>query len=53
MAAGFEASHWGAPLTIALGAAVCLISVAIFALQLKDFRLSARELLDASALPRT
>ena len=49
MAAGFEASHFGAPLTLALGAATCLLAAAAFFFQLPAFRQSARELLSASA----
>ncbi|HVW83487.1 MAG TPA: MFS transporter [Bryobacteraceae bacterium] len=45
MAAGFEAEHIGAPLTIGIGAAVCLISAILFATRLPAFRRSARELL--------
>ncbi|MES1256803.1 MAG: MFS transporter, partial [Acidobacteriota bacterium] len=45
MTAGFEASHFGAPLTIALGAGVCLIAAGLFAAHLPAFRLSARQLL--------
>jgi MFS family permease len=46
-AAGFEAEHIGAPLTIAAGASVCLVSSVLFALRLPAFRQEARELVDA------
>lgn len=45
MAAGFEASHFGAPLTIALGAGICLVAAVSFVLHLPAFRHSARHLL--------
>jgi MFS family permease len=45
MAAGFEAEHLGAPITLTLGAAVCLVSAIVFAAKLEAFRQSARELL--------
>ncbi len=47
MAAGFEAEHIGAPVTITLGAAVCLASSIVFALRLPSFRQAARELVNA------
>jgi MFS family permease len=47
MASGFEAEHIGAPMTIAIGAAVCLISATVFALRLPAFRQVARELIVA------
>ena len=45
MAAGFEAEHLGAPVTLTLGAVVCLVSCIVFAAKLAAFRQSARELL--------
>ncbi len=45
MTAGVEASHFGAPLTLALGAGVCLTSAIAFSLRLPRFRMAARELL--------
>jgi MFS family permease len=45
MTAGLEASHFGAPLTIALGAGVCLLAASAFFFQLPAFRESARQLL--------
>jgi MFS family permease len=49
MAAGLEASHFGAPFTLALGAATCLLAAVAFFFQLPAFRHSARELLSATA----
>jgi MFS family permease len=45
MAAGFAASHFGAPVTLAVGAGVCLLSASAFFFQLPAFRESARELI--------
>ena len=45
MAAGFEADRWGAPMTIVIGAVVCLVSALVFVVRLPDFRVSARELI--------
>lgn len=45
MAAGFEADHFGAPATLAFGAACCLVTAITFALRLPKFREAARELL--------
>ena len=45
MAAGFEASHFGAPFTIAAGAGVCFLAAAGFFTQMNTFRAGARELL--------
>jgi MFS family permease len=44
LTAGFEASHFGAPLTLALGAGVCLLAASVFFFQLPAFRDSARQL---------
>ncbi len=49
LAAGYEADHWGAPLTIALGAGVCLVAAGWFAFRLPEFRTSARTLLELRA----
>jgi MFS family permease len=48
MTAGFEASHFGAPFTIALGASVCFVAATAFFLQRQTFRQGARELLTSS-----
>jgi len=45
MTAGFEASHFGAPFTIALGAVVCLLAATVFFFRMQTFRQGARELL--------
>ncbi|MEP6714661.1 MAG: MFS transporter [Terriglobia bacterium] len=47
VAAGFEAEHVGAPLTLLIGAAACLLSGLVFALKLPAFRQSARLLVQA------
>jgi MFS family permease len=49
MAAGYEADHWGAPLTIAMVSGVCLVAAAWLAFRLPEFRTSARALLDQRA----
>ena len=51
MTAGFEASHFGAPFTIALGAGVCLIAATAFFFQMETFRQGARELVAGLARP--
>jgi MFS family permease len=52
MTAGFEASHLGAPFTLALGAGICLVAAFLFSFQLDSFRQSARELLAATDAAR-
>ena len=47
MAAGFEAAHIGAPVTIVLGAVVCLIAIVAFMLRLPAFREGAKVLVAA------
>ena len=49
MAAGFEASHFGAPLTIAAGAGVCLAAATVFFFQMPAFRVATRDLLRRAA----
>jgi MFS family permease len=47
LAAGYEAQRWGAPVTIALGAGVCLVAATWFAAELPKFRVSTRTLLES------
>ena len=47
MASGFAAERIGAPMTIALGAGICLIAATAFAFRLPAFRIVARELIVA------
>jgi len=47
MTAGFEAERVGAPLTITIGAAICLVSSIVFAVRLPAFRKAARKLVAA------
>jgi MFS family permease len=47
LAAGYEAHRWGAPVTIALGAGVCLVAATWFAAELPKFRVSTRTLLES------
>ena len=49
MAAGFEADHLGAPITLVLGASMCLAAALSFAVFLPSFRNNARELLARSS----
>jgi MFS family permease len=45
--AGTLAENIGAPYTVALGGAVCIVAAGIFALNLKEFRTEAREIIIA------
>jgi MFS family permease len=47
MFAGTVAQNIGAPYTVAIGGAVCIIAAAVFALNLKEFRSEAREIIIA------
>jgi MFS family permease len=47
MAAGFEAERLGAPVTLAIGAGACLVSMGVFVAGMGRFRAEARALLAA------
>ncbi|HEY0461296.1 MAG TPA: MFS transporter [Pyrinomonadaceae bacterium] len=47
MFAGTVATHIGAPYTVAIGGAVCIVAAVIFALNLDEFRSEAREIIIA------
>ena len=47
MFAGTLAQNIGAPYTVAIGGAVCILAAAVFALNLKEFRSEAREIIIA------
>jgi len=51
MVAGFAAARWGAPLTITVGAATCLVAALAFIVALPAFRAGARSLLSERAIP--
>jgi MFS family permease len=45
--AGTLAENIGVPYTVALGGAICIVAAGIFALNLKEFRTEAREIIIA------
>ena len=48
--AGYAAEHIGAPITVAIGGTICLITATVFRLQLPKLRSETRELIDAQGL---
>ena len=45
--AGAIAHHWGAPVTVALGGAVCMVGAVVFALRLPALKLEAQQMVVA------